>query len=59
MGLLTPPLGICCYVVKSVLNDDRVSLKDIFVGSFPFVCIMLVVAILLIAFPGISLVLTR
>jgi C4-dicarboxylate transporter, DctM subunit len=59
MGLLTPPLGICCYVVKSVLNDDRVSLKDIFVGSFPFVCIMLVVAILLIAFPGISLFLTR
>jgi len=59
MGLLTPPLGICCYVVKSVLNDDRVSLKDIFVGSFPFVVIMLVVAILLIAFPGISLFLTR
>jgi C4-dicarboxylate transporter DctM subunit len=59
MGLLTPPLGICCYVVKSVLNDDRVSLKDIFVGSFPFVVIMLVVTILLIAFPGISLVLTR
>jgi len=59
MGLLTPPLGICCYVVKSVLNDDRVSLKDIFVGSFPFVIIMLVVAIFLIAFPGISLVLTK
>jgi tripartite ATP-independent transporter DctM subunit len=59
MGLLTPPLGICCYVVKSVLNDDRVSLKDIFVGSFPFVVIMLVVTILLIAFPGISLFLTR
>jgi TRAP-type mannitol/chloroaromatic compound transport system permease large subunit len=41
------------------LNDDRVSLKDIFVGSFPFVVIMLVVTILLIAFPGISLFLTR
>ena len=59
MGLLTPPLGICCYVVKSVLNDDRVSLKDVFVGSFPFVVIMLVVTIVLIAFPGISLFLTR
>ncbi|HUT50709.1 MAG TPA: TRAP transporter large permease [Alphaproteobacteria bacterium] len=59
MGLLTPPLGICCYVVKSVLNDDRVSLKDIFIGSFPFVIIMLLVTILLIAFPGISLYLTR
>ena len=41
MGLLTPPLGICCYVVKSVINDDRVTLKDIFVGAFPFVIIML------------------
>jgi len=55
MGLLTPPLGICCYVVKSVLNDDRVTLKDIFIGAFPFVVIMLLVTILLIAFPQISL----
>ncbi len=58
MGLLTPPLGLSCFVVKSVLDDDRISLKDIFVGSAPYVVIMLVVTILLIAVPELSLLLT-
>ena len=57
IGLLTPPLGISCYVIKSTLDDDRISLYDIFAGAFPFAIIMLLVLILLIAFPGISLML--
>jgi tripartite ATP-independent transporter DctM subunit len=57
IGLLTPPLGISCYVIKSTLDDDRISLYDIFAGAFPFAVIMLLVLILLIAFPGLSLVL--
>jgi C4-dicarboxylate transporter DctM subunit len=57
IGLLTPPLGISCYVIKSTLDDDQVSLYDIFAGAFPFAIIMLLVLILLIAFPGLSLVL--
>lgn len=57
IGLLTPPLGISCYVIKSTLHDDRISLYDIFAGAFPFAVIMLLVLILLIAFPGLSLVL--
>ena len=57
IGLLTPPLGIACYVIKTTLaDDDRISLYDIFAGAFPFAVIMLVVLILLIAFPSISLV---
>jgi C4-dicarboxylate transporter DctM subunit len=55
MGLLTPPLGLSCYVVQSTLGDDRVTLKDIFAGAFPFVVIMLIVTILLIAVPGLTL----
>jgi tripartite ATP-independent transporter DctM subunit len=55
IGLLTPPLGISCYVIKSTLQDDRISLYDIFAGAFPFAVIMLLVLILLIAFPGLSL----
>ena len=51
IGLLTPPLGISCYVIKSTLDDDRISLYDIFAGAFPFAVIMLLVLILLIAFP--------
>lgn len=57
IGLLTPPLGISCYVIKSTLDDDRISLYDIFAGAFPFAVIMLLVLIVLIAFPGLSLML--
>lgn len=55
IGLLTPPLGISCFVIKATLNDDRISLKDVFLGAFPFACVMLVVLIILIRFPQLSL----
>ena len=57
MGLLTPPLGIAVYVVRSTIDDDRVTLNQIFAGAFPYVLIMLAVTILLILFPEISLIL--
>jgi tripartite ATP-independent transporter DctM subunit len=56
IGLLTPPLGLTCYVVKSTLDDDRVPLNQIFVGAFPFVVVMTAVVALLVLVPGISLV---
>jgi len=56
IGLFTPPLGISCYVIKTTLDDDSISLYDIFAGAFPFAVLMLMVLILLIAFPQISLV---
>lgn len=55
MGLLTPPLGLACFIVKSVIDDDRVSLKDVFLGALPFVLIMLAVVLALILFPQIAL----
>ncbi|MEM7302790.1 MAG: TRAP transporter large permease subunit [Pseudomonadota bacterium] len=54
IGLLTPPLGISCFVIKSSLNDPDISLKDVFFGAFPFAVIMLLVLILIISFPGLS-----
>jgi C4-dicarboxylate transporter, DctM subunit len=59
MGLLTPPLGIAVYVVKSTLSDTSITLNQIFAGSFPYVIIMLVVTILLIAMPELSLFLLK
>ena len=56
IGLLTPPLGITCYVVKSTLDDDRITLNQVFAGAAPFVAIMLAVVILLAAVPELSLV---
>lgn len=55
IGLLTPPLGISCFVIKASLNDPEVSLKDVFFGAFPFAVIMLLVLILLISFPVLSI----
>lgn len=55
IGLLTPPLGISCFVIKATLNDDRITLKDVFLGALPFAGIMLLVLILLIRFPVLSL----
>lgn len=54
IGLLTPPLGISCFVIKSTLNDDRIKLKDVFLGALPFALVMLAVLVLLIRFPVLS-----
>lgn len=59
IGLLTPPFGLSVYVVKGVLEKDFVSLADIFIGAIPFVLVMVLVAILLMAFPDLSLWLLR
>ena len=56
IGLLTPPLGITCYVVKSTLDDERITLNQIFIGAAPFAVVMLAVTVLLILIPEISLV---
>jgi len=57
IGLLTPPLGLSCFAIKSTINDPSISLYDIFSGSFPFAVTMLLVLILLIAWPPLSLML--
>jgi len=55
IGLLTPPFGISVYVVKSTLDDQRITLHEIFAGAFPFVICMLLVTLLLVFVPGLSL----
>ena len=55
IGLLTPPLGLSVYVIKSSLDDDKISLGTIFAGAFPFVLITLAVTIILMIWPGLSL----
>ncbi|QTN36842.1 TRAP transporter large permease [Cognatishimia activa] len=55
IGLLTPPLGLSCFVIKATLDDDGIKLKDVFLGALPFAFVMLLVLILLIRFPALSL----
>ena len=35
VGLITPPLGIAAFVVKSTLDDQSITLNDVFAGSCP------------------------
>ncbi len=51
VGLLTPPLGMACFVVKGCIDDPRITLWDIFAGAFPYVLMMLLVLALLIIWP--------
>ena len=46
-------------MVKANLADDRISLKDVFIGAAPFAAIMAVALALVIAFPALSLFLVR
>ena len=55
MGLITPPVGINVFIVKSVA--PKVELAEIFKGVLPFLVAMVVLVGLLIAFPQIALIL--
>ena len=59
IGLLTPPFGLSVYVIKSTLQDQRISLGDIFRGTLPFTVMMFAVLLLLIFVPQLSLVLLK
>ena len=51
IGLLTPPVGLNVYVIKSVVGD-KISLETIFRGVTWFLVCELVVVVLLIAPAG-------
>lgn len=53
MGLITPPVGINCFIVKSVA--PRVELAEIFRGVLPFLGAMVALIALLIAVPDVVL----
>ena len=53
MGVITPPVGMNCYVISGVAKD--VPLQTIFKGSVPFVVALLVAIIIVTAAPQIAL----
>jgi C4-dicarboxylate transporter DctM subunit len=57
IGLLTPPFGLAAYVVKGTLPEGSATLNEIFAGALPFVVAMVLVTIIVMAFPILSLAL--
>jgi len=53
MGVISPPVGVCVYVVSGIERD--VPLQTIFRGALPFLAALVLAAIILIAFPQLCL----
>jgi tripartite ATP-independent transporter DctM subunit len=53
-GLLTPPFGLIVYTVKAAVDDDDVTIWEIFQSSTPYWMIMLVGIVLIAMFPKIA-----
>ncbi|WP_299682787.1 TRAP transporter large permease [uncultured Roseobacter sp.] len=53
MALITPPVGLNLYVVQGARKSGKMS--EVMVGAIPYVVAMLIMVILLIAFPAIAL----
>ena len=57
MGVITPPVGVNVYVVSGIERD--IPLPVIFKGSLPFLWMLVLAALILIAVPELCLVLPR
>jgi tripartite ATP-independent transporter DctM subunit len=55
IGLLTPPLGIAVFVVKANLEDQNITVWQIFMGTMPMVLTMCAVLLLCVLFPWVAL----
>jgi len=56
IGFMTPPVGLCVYVLKSVSDA---SLVEIFKSIYPFLAMWLVAVVLMTLFPDIALYLPK
>jgi C4-dicarboxylate transporter DctM subunit len=53
-GLLTPPLGLLIFTVKSSVPDPTVTQGEIFKGALPYWILMLAVAAIIFLFPELA-----
>lgn len=53
MGLLTPPFGMVVFAMKATLRDEA-KIEDIFQGSYPFLFMMAIFVVIILAFPIVS-----
>ena len=53
MGVITPPVGVCVYVVSGIARD--VPMQTIFKGSMPFLYILIIATAIIMFFPKIAL----
>jgi len=58
MAMVTPPFGMCLFVMKGVVTEDT-TMGDIYLAVFPFLACDLIVMALIIVFPSLAVWLPR
>jgi len=53
-GLLTPPFGLLVYTVRAAVPDRTATLGKIFAGATPYFILIVVAALIVLAFPGLA-----
>ncbi len=53
MGVISPPVGVCVYIVSGIERD--IPLQTVFKGALPFLAALIIASAILVAFPEISL----
>jgi tripartite ATP-independent transporter DctM subunit len=52
-GMMTPPIGMVCYVIQGIRGKG--SMNDVFIGITPFLLALAVMVFLMLAYPQFSL----
>ena len=53
MGLMTPPVGMCCFTMAGITKGET-SLREIFLGTLPFLAGLILAIIIVMLFPELS-----
>jgi C4-dicarboxylate transporter DctM subunit len=53
-GVLTPPFGMNCFVVKAAIDDRGLTMRHVFVGAVPYWLMILALAALVAIFPPLA-----
>ena len=54
MGLLTPPFGMVVFAMKASVADEDVNIEGIFRSSLPFILMMILAVLIIVAFPELA-----
>lgn len=54
MGLITPPFGLNLFIIRGMVSDDQVSMRDVISGVSWFIVVDLITLVMYVAFPGLA-----
>jgi len=54
IGLITPPFGMVIFSMKSAIEED-IEIAEIFAGAFPFLLLLLISLVIIVAFPSVTI----